>query len=252
MLRKWGWTRSASYRGRDGMGTSRIHAGSAAEPLSAPLDRVLRVGARIAVTAVAVQTLVHLLNAFYDWSPQLDANAEYNAMSWASSVATFAAAFAAGLHATLIGERRRTYSFLACVFAFFSLDDAILVHERISEWSVDTVGLSETWDSVIWPALYLPFAGVAVALLAALARAAPARAARFVLVGLLLLLTAVAAEVVSAPTSTSQTASGWGHALEGAYEEGAELMGWILIAAGLMVSSLSELWQPNTRPYSQQ
>jgi hypothetical protein len=234
------------------MATTPFYARAAAQPLSTPLDRVLTVGLAVGVTAVAVQTLVHLLNAVFDISSQLDANAEFNAMSWASSAATFAAAFAAGLHATLVGDRRRSYVFLACVFAFFSLDDAILLHERLSDWSVHTVGLSETWDSVIWPALYLPFAGVAAVLLAGVARVAPPRAGRFILIGLFLLLSAVAAEVLSAPTSGPETASGWGHALEGAYEEGAELMAWILIAAGLIVSSLFEFWQPDSRPEAQQ
>jgi hypothetical protein len=210
-----------------------------AEPLPAPLDRVLTVGLVVGCAGVAIQTLVHLLNMAFKGSPQLDANAEFNAMSWASTVATFAAAFAAGLHATLLGERRRTYAFLACAFAFLSLDDAILLHERISGWFFDTVGFSASWDRVLWPALYLPLGGATLVLLAAVALTVPARAGRFILVGLVLLLSAVAAEVLSAPVSTGET-SGWGHVLEGAYEEGVELVGWILIGAGLTTSTLFE------------
>jgi hypothetical protein len=223
-----------------GKGQAPVDAQSPADLLSAALDRVLTVALAVALTAVAIQTLIHLLNAAVDGTRQFDANAESNAMAWASSVATFAAAFAAALHATLLGERRRSYVFLACLFAFFSLDDAIVLHERLSQRLLDVVGLSASWDSVLWPALYLPLAGSAVLLLAAVARAAPARAGRFIRVGLILLLTAVAAEALSAPVSTAETVTEWPHVLEGAYEEGAELVAWILIAAGVTVSTLYE------------
>jgi hypothetical protein len=210
------------------------------EPSSAGSDHFLTVALALALAGAALQTTVHLLNAALGASPQLDVNAEGNAMTWASSVATFAAAFAAGLHATLLGKRRRTFILLAGVFAFFSLDDAILLHERLSERVLGLVGVSVSWDSVLWPALYLPAAGLAFLLLFAVARTAPARAGRFLVAGLVLLATAVAAEALSAPASTPETAAGWGHVLEGAYEEGAELAGWILIAAGLTVVTLAE------------
>jgi hypothetical protein len=154
-------------------------------------------------------------------------------MTWANLVATFAAAFAAILHAVLLSERRRTYAFIACVFAFFSLDEAVLVHERLAKSVIAAAGQDTSWDSVVWPALYLPLAGAVVVLLVSLTRTTPTRARRFVGVGLVLLVTAVAAEVLSAPVSTGETVAGWTHVLESAYEEGAELTGWIMIATGL-------------------
>jgi hypothetical protein len=213
---------------------------SAGEVLPAALDRVLTVALVLALAAVAIQTPIHLMNAAVDGSREFDANAESNAMAWASSVATFGAAFAAALHAVLVRDRRGRYVFLACLFAFFSLDDSIVVHEGLSWEFAQFLGLPTWWDSVLWPMLYLPLAGAAVLLLAAAARTAPARARRFIRVGLVLLLTAVAAEALSAPLPTSHTQTEWGHVLEGAYEEGAELVGWILIAAGLTVCTLYE------------
>jgi hypothetical protein len=211
-----------------------------AESLSVPLDRVLTVGLAVALTAAVIQTLVHLLNAAFIDRAQLDARAEANTMTWASSAATFAAAFAAALHAVLLSERRRTHVFIACVFAFFSLDEAVLVHERLAESVLAAVGQDTSWDSVVWPAFYLPLAGMVAVLLVSVTRTTPTRARRFVLVGLVLLVTAVAAEVLSAPVSTPETEGGWAHVFESAYEEGAELTGWILIATGLTVSTLSE------------
>jgi hypothetical protein len=215
--------------------------------LPAPLDRVLTVGLTIALAGVALQTLAHLLNAAFLGHALLNANAEHNVMTWASTVATFAAAFAAALHATLLRAGRRTYIVLAGAFAFFSLDDAVLLHERLATLVLDSIGVSVSWDSVLWPALYLPLAGVAVLLLLGVARTAPARAGRFLRVGLVLLLTAVAAEAVSAPVSTPETRAGWAHVLEGAFEEGAELASWILIATALTVSTLSETGRPLDR-----
>ena len=211
-----------------------------AESLSGPFNRVLTVGVVVALAAAVVQTLVHLLNAAFFDRAQLDARAEANTMTWASSVATFAAAFAAALHAVLLSERRRAYAFIACVFAFFSLDEALHVHERLAESVLAAVGQDTSWDSVVWPAFYLPLAGMVAVLLVSLTRTTPTRARRFVLVGLVLLVTAVAAEVLSAPVSTSETEGGWAHVFESAYEEGAELTGWILIATGLTVLTLSE------------
>jgi hypothetical protein len=211
-----------------------------AESLSGPFDRVLTVGLAVALTAAVTQTLLHLLNAAFLDRAQLDARAEANAMTWASSVAIFAAAFAAALHAVLLSKRRRAYAFIACVFAFFSLDEAILVHERLAESVLGAAGQDTSWDSLVWPALYLPLAAIVALLLVSLTRTWDTRASRFVAIGLILLVTAVAAEVLSAPLSTSESEGGWPHVFESAYEEGAELTGWILIATGLTASTLSE------------
>jgi hypothetical protein len=206
---------------------------------SAALDRVLTVALAAAIVAVVLQTAVHLVNAAFFENPQLSVLGEGNATTWASSVATFAAGFAAGLHAAVLPEGRRIFVFLAAVFTFFSLDDMILLHERVSARFLDAVGLSPAWDSVLWPALYLPVAGLAFLLLVGVARTAPARARRFLLVGLALLATAVAAEALSAPWSTPENADRWPHVVEGAFEEGAELAGWILIAGGLTAVALA-------------
>jgi hypothetical protein len=210
-------------------------AGQSSKP---PFDRVLSVAVAIALVGVTVQTLVHLVNAAVDGGTQLNVNAEHNAMAWAGSAAMFSAAFAAALHAILMQQRQLSYAFLASVFAFFSLDEVILVHERLAAWALGVVGVSTSWDSVLWPVLYSPVAGLCLVLLLALARGAPARCGRFIRIGLVLLVTAVTAEMVSAPVSTFENADGWPHIVEGAFEEGAELAGWILIAAGLMASTL--------------
>ncbi len=86
----------------------------------------------------------------------------------------------------------------------------------------------------MWIVLYLPLLVLAFAVLAALARDTDARTRRFIHVGLGLLVFAVAAESSSALTHS------WGYedgstydTFEVAVEEGAELAGWILVAAAL-------------------
>ncbi len=117
------------------------------------------------------------------------------------------------------------------MLAFLSLDEHVEIHERVGGTTARTIGLSAAWDSVIWPLVYIPLVfGIFVLLLIA-THDGGARARRFVLMGLGLLLAAVAAEVVSAPWSSTDNAV---HRIEGAVEEGLELAGWTLIAAALM------------------
>jgi hypothetical protein len=64
-------------------------------------ERLLRIGLWLTVAAVAFQTVAHLSNEFLldDRMQALDADVEVNVFTWASSVATFAVAVAAFLHA---------------------------------------------------------------------------------------------------------------------------------------------------------
>jgi hypothetical protein len=208
------------------------------------IDRLLFSGSLLAVVAVASQTAIHLVNAAFIGSAELDVNSEGNAPTWAHSAVVFSVAFVCALHALLVRQRRRMFVALAAILAFLSLDEMVGVHERIVGKVLDLVGLPITWDSLLWPALYVPLLGGLFVLLLAAARAAPARPGRYVLVGLSLLAIAVVAEVVSAPVSTD---SNWAHTIEGALEEGAELGGWIAIATGLTVIALTDLrerWGP--------
>jgi len=96
----------------------------------------------------------------------------------------------------------------------------------------------------VWPAVYLPLAvSVAVTLLVA-CRSAPPASRALVRLGLVLLATSVAAEVLSAPWSTADTHAGLVHAVEGALEEGLELGGWGLVATGLLAWATTTLRAP--------
>ena len=202
------------------------------------MERLLSSGLLVAVVAVTIQTAIHLVNAAFIDSTDLDANVEGNPFTWASTAAMLAGAYASALRALLLRQRRRAFVALAALLSLLSLDEMAVIHERIARRAVEVVGLPAAWDSVLWPALYAPLLGGVFAVLFVVARAAPARAGRYILFGLGLLAAAVVAEVASAPVSTS---TNWAHTVEGAFEEGAELGGWIAIATALTVITLTDL-----------
>ena len=201
-------------------------------------DRIVDVGIVFAIVGVTVQTATHALNAVLDGSQYLSVNGEGNPITWAHSVAIFAAAFVCMVHATALVERRGEWAAMAAILAFLSFDEMLVVHERAVGRVLELLDYPIVWDSVIWPVLYLPLLGALVLLLVGVAGPAPARPGRLVLVGLGFLGAAVAAEIVSAPISGA--GDYWPHALEGAVEEGAELAGWILITTGLTAITLAE------------
>jgi hypothetical protein len=202
------------------------------------MDRLFSSGLLVAVGGVTLQTVVHLLNAAFIGSADLDANAEGNAPAWANTAVVSSGAFVCALHALLVSERRRMFVALAVILALLSLDEMAVIHDRIAARVLKLLGLPLVWDSVLWPAIYAPLLVCLFGLLFAVARAAPVRAGRYILFGLSLLAAAVVAEVASAPVSTG---SNWAHTVEGAFEEGAELGGWIAIATALTVIALTDL-----------
>lgn len=196
-------------------------------------DRIVSAGIWIALVAVFLQTTIHLANAlFFGAVSSLDVNREHNPFAWAATVAIFAVAFAASVRAITVTDRRRRFLLLAAVAAFFSLDEMVIIHERLGRGTADLLGLSEAYARVIWPILYAPMLAVAAVLLLTLPRGAPRRVRRLAAAGVGLLVLAVVAEVASLPVP-AETAPGenWAHTLEGAFEEGAELGAWILLAA---------------------
>ncbi len=195
---------------------------------------LLSVGLALAIAGVAVQTTGHLLQAFA--FPSLDElNADRDAnnpFAWASSVTIFGAALATFVLYGL--SRRWTLLLLAVALMFFSLDDIVAFHERLALRSETALDLWEYSRRAVWVVLFLPLLAYVSIVLVAIARRADARTRRFIYVGLGLLIFAVGVEASSAVTHH------WGYkgestydAYEVAVEEGAELAGWILVAAAL-------------------
>jgi hypothetical protein len=116
------------------------------------------------------------------------------------------------------------------ILAFFAIDDIAALHERMGS-GLDALGLPHA--DGIWFPVYVPlFAFTFVTLVRVARRAGEVGSA--LLAGLVLLGLALAGEVATAVLDPlDRTNHGVWYSLEVAFEESAELAGWILIAAGL-------------------
>jgi hypothetical protein len=201
---------------------------------------LLRVGLAIAAITVTAQAVAHVIGVqlLDDRYLHLNADDELGLPAWVSSSATFAAAFAAFLLALMQARIDASLLVLAGLLAFFSLDDAIAVHERLGERVADTLGYGETAQRLIWLILFLPLFAVAGLLLLRSARRLPTQLAGLMYLGLGLLLLALTTELVSsAAYELADVERGsWPDTVEVVLEESAELGGWILIATALLAA----------------
>jgi len=212
-------------------------AGNYRDPSRALVGRLLRTGIVLAATAPLLQLVLHLVNGVTIQSSILDANSEGNPFVWASTVAAFSVALCALIGGLAHRVQVRLLLSLAASIAFLSLDDAVVLHERIAAKVLGLAGLSVTYDSVLWPALYLPLLALTALLLFSIARGQPEQIRRLFYAGLALLLLAVVAEATAAPWSDGRNTV---ELVVGGIEESAELAGWILLASAM--ASASSRW----------
>ena len=212
------------------------------EALSAFL---VRVGLRLAIVAVIVQTGAHLVNELLldDRVQGLDADLEGNAFTWASSVATFAVAFVASLHAAAFELRRREFAVLATIALWFSLDDVAIIHERLAlKLGEDILGLPDYAAVRLWLVLYLPLLLLAGLVLWRLAQELRPPASRALRLGLGLLVASIPVEIVGLVSRRlAEDGTDVPENFRVAVEEGLELAGWIVVAAALTATLCSAL-----------
>ena len=210
-------------------------------------DDLVALVARVGILVVGLQTLAHLTNAFVldhrVWNLSVDADG--NVFSWLSSAVSFGAALAAAGVAYALPSVRRLALTLAAVFTFFSLDDVVAFHERLGQKvRGDVFGLETGWGRLIWPVLYFPLLAFSFVTLLRLAHSAPASARTAIKAALALLIGALIAEVAwAAFVLNDGDFRSWPNTLETAFEEGAELGAWFLIAAalgGIALAGLAE------------
>jgi hypothetical protein len=213
-----------------------------AQPLRDERAALLRFGLAIAAITVTAQAIAHVVGVHLldDRYLNLNADDELGLPAWMSSSATFAAAFAAFLLALMLARIDFSVLVLAGLLAFFSLDDAIVVHERLGEKVADLLGYGETTERLIWLILFFPLFALAAILLVQTARRLPADHARLIYLGLGLLLLAVAAELLSSVVYefADVERGSWPDTVEVVVEESAELAAWILIATALLAAVL--------------
>jgi hypothetical protein len=214
--------------------------------LEAITSRLISIGFALALLGVAVQTVSHLTNALlldrrFD-SLSAGQAGEGNAFTWASTVAAFAAAFVSLLLAASLDRRRFRFTLLAATLAFLSLDDLAQTHEVLGSEVRDFFGLSDYFINLIWPSIYFPLLLFTFVVLWRVATESPLGGQKAIRAGLVLLASAVVAEVfATAIRGTNQGPGDWTFEVEVAVEEGLELAGWIAIATGLTVAAIWRL-----------
>jgi hypothetical protein len=214
-------------------------------------DYVVRVGFRIALFATLALVAVHLGNEWVldDRIEGVDADVEGNALTWASSVSTFAVALTAALHAAAFEKQRREFAVLAALTLWFSLDDVAIIHERLGlKLGEDVLGLTESVAVRLWLVVYLPLLVLAALILWRIAQEAGPPAERAIRFGLGLLVASIPVEVIGAATrELAEDGTDVPNDLRVAIEEALELGGWILIASGLTSILCSALMRTASR-----
>jgi hypothetical protein len=211
---------------------------------SADLRRLVVTGVFLACLAVTVQTALYVADVYaLDRRVDLfDLDNEGGVATWAGSVAIFSTGFVVLLLALVESSRRLRLLALAAALTFFSLDDAVALHERLGLGTTRALDVSPMYVRVAWPALYLPLLVAVAALILQLARTSTGLVRRLLVVGLAALVGAVALEIAGLALDVipdlKETA--WLSTVHIVLEEGAELAGWILLTTGLAVRLLVE------------
>jgi hypothetical protein len=205
-----------------------VHAGDTTR-------RIVSTAWGVAIVAVIVQSSAHLSDfTFFGGDIKaLNADAEQNAFAWASSMSTFAAGFFLLLPAVAMDTLDRMTVALVSAIMFFSLDDAIGLHERLADRSLEIVDLDITVERIAWPTLYLPALAFVFFMLWRIARSNAEPISTAMKAGLALLAVAIFAEITSAFYIGDADLGTWPDVFEVTLEEGAELAGWTLIAGAM-------------------
>jgi hypothetical protein len=202
--------------------------------------RALHVGWTLGAAAGATLLVAHLVNhiALDNRIGELQASAEHNVWSWAASMTTFSAALAALLYARWSPRPRRALA-LGAILVYFAVDDWVEIHENFGDEVSDLLGLPGYVGPRLWVALYLPLVVAAVALLWLVAEEAGGRAGRAIVGGLALLAAGYGLEAIGIVTKRlEERGVELPHAVRAGLEEGTELAGWVVVAAGLAAAML--------------
>jgi hypothetical protein len=217
-------------------------------PLTSPLHeqedevtaRILKVtvtASAVAFVLLAITDLVDVL-ALHRRIRAFDADLDGGLWTWAS-VATEAVGAALLLLLAMTTVRWRAFAVCSLIMAYFSLDDAVLIHEKIAG-ALDFFPHS---SRIIWPLLYLPLLVGLTIQLWRIAEAQPGPRVR-VLVrgGLVALVVAVLLEGGSPLLfALGQGEGSIGYELEVAVEEGLEMTGWLWITGGIAIALVQRL-----------
>ncbi len=196
----------------------------------------------LTVAGVALLISLHFLDTLFLDARfnTLNADLEENPVAWMGTVAEFGAAVGAFLLALSLPRQRMRYGVLAAILVYFSLDDAIRIHETMVLHVEKLLGIQSDYGRDMWPLIYFPVAGLAFWIMWHAAGKVPDRAGRFVRTGLLMLGASIVCEMLGTTWAPAEgQAPSAAYALEVAVEKALQLGAWPLIAAGLVAMALT-------------
>ncbi len=206
-------------------------------------ERILEAGALVAAVGGILLVLATLANQFVI-SPDvssIDGRVEHSVWTWASSAATFAGAFVATVWLVVSPRRRLNVITIVVTLAYFSLDDMLELHEEVGSDVGESLALPD-WVGGRWLLAYPPLLVLAVWALVGATWNETAKVRRAMLAGIALLGIGLVRELVGIATKHVQLdGTAWPHAVRGAFEEAAELSGWIVVASALTATLVLEL-----------
>ncbi len=118
------------------------------------LQKIYRVGFLFVLLLVVFDFLAFFYLPDTLFSDLFVATREQTPLTWLSSLAMFFLALAS--LSIYYQGREKIWYFLSLVFFFFSIDDATYLHERISGFLHDEIGLFGFFPGYIWVLLYMP------------------------------------------------------------------------------------------------
>jgi len=208
---------------------------------------VVRLTLALAVISFAFLGFTHLVNEFALGARigALDAEEDGGVWTWASVAAQAAGATLLAMLAAL-SVRWRPYLICALGLAFLSLDDAVLIHEKLGY----ALSFFPHSTRLIWPLLYLPLLGFLAIQLWRIADTHGGVWVRaFTRGGLAALVVAVVLEAGTPVLYAVGLGESAVYELEVVLEEGLEMVGWVLIVGALAITLLDHLpSQPVSRP----
>ncbi|MDP3957100.1 MAG: hypothetical protein Q8Q10_01170 [bacterium] len=159
------------------------------------LQKIYRVGFLLVPILVALDLLAFFYFPDTLLSDLFNATREQTPLTWLSALAMFFLALAS--LSIYYRTKEKIWYFLSAVFFFFSLDDAVYLHERVSGYLQDHTLIFDFFPSYIWVLIYFPLLIFSLgALVYLLWRDAIGKSKKRILVALFLLGTAIFLDLV--------------------------------------------------------
>ena len=118
------------------------------------LHKIYRVGFLLILILVVLDLLAFFYFPKTLFSDLFNATREQTPLTWVSALAMFFLALAS--LSIFYRSREKIWYFLSIVFFFFSLDDAVYLHERVSGYLQEHTLIFNFFPSYIWVVLYFP------------------------------------------------------------------------------------------------